>query len=553
MKYLIAVLLLSLSVFLLIFAQQFSIEVSDTSTRKQLRDPIGNEFKELLWFLQISDIHISKFKDPTRVSDFKRFCSEVVDAVKPQVVIASGDLTDAKDEILGSQQFAEEWKAYYQSLVESNVLNKTTFMDIRGNHDNFNVEFLNSNADLFKNFSAQGKHHKRSYLKQIEVDGVKYNFVALDASIEPGSKRPYNFIGMIPKEELIRVEKLVKDSPANYTVWFAHYPTSTIITPAGFDHIRKFIGNFNHSSIFVAGHLHTLGSLVFRMYTLQPEGFLELELGDFMKNRLFRLGVFDHGLFSFADVKLGTWPIAVITNPKDIHFNNPFKENIEIQRSSTHIRIVAFSTSPITQCKIRIDDGEWEKCEKQTENFFTVPWVPSRYLKGKHNIELLVGDADGRIFNHDQLFALDGTRVNFDFLAKFILMSDVTTIFQVGFFVAFVICLLPLLVFKIWQFMIKCKSQIEQFIAIKIVRKISISDGKLKRPKVASHYWRGSIQKYLVLASVDRIYFTILFWLLYTAIGPWSFHEILDGHIGVVFVWGTFVKGQFVPGTLNWW
>jgi hypothetical protein len=36
-------------------------------------------------------------------------------------------------------------------------------------------------------------------------------------------------------------------------------------------------------------------------------------------------------------------------------------------------------------------------------------------------------------------------------------------------------------------------------------------------------------------------------------VGPWSFHEVLDGYIGYFFVWGTFIKGEFVTGTLNWW
>lgn len=149
---------------------------------------------------------------------------------------------------------------------------------------------------------------------------MKYNFVALDASIEPGTKRPYNFIGMIPSDELQRVEKLVNDHPSNYTVWFAHYPTSTILTSS--EDIRSFIAKFKESAVFVAGHLHSLGGLIFKMYTLQYEGFLELELADFMTHRKFRVAVFDHGLFSFADVELGTWPIAIITNPKNILFNN---------------------------------------------------------------------------------------------------------------------------------------------------------------------------------------------------------------------------------------
>lgn len=457
MRFVIAVLFLSFSVFLLIFAKQFYVEVKPRKLREQgwkLNDEAG----KLFWFLQISDIHVSKFKAPERVVDFRKFCSEVVDTVKPKVVIASGDLTDAKDEILGSQQYAEEWKAYQSALLDTDTLNKTNWLDIRGNHDNFNVQHLYSSTDLFRTYSAQGPFHRKSYLHQEIVDGVRYNFVALDASVEPGTKRPYNFIGMVPPEELTHVESLMKKAQGNFTVWFAHYPTSTIITQPGSEHIRKLIGKFDESTIFVAGHLHTLAGLVYRMYTLQPEGFLELELGDFMKHRLFRLGVFDHGLFSFTDVKLGTWPIAVITNPKDILFNNPFKEDIDMQRESTCIRIVAFSTAKISQCKIRIDDGEWEHCEKKTENFFVVHWDPSKYFFGKHKMYLLVGDDDGRIFTQEQIFALDGSRMQFDLLAKFVLMSDIATVFQVAFFMAFAICLVPLIVLKIWESLIRCKS-----------------------------------------------------------------------------------------------
>lgn len=463
MKFIISVLFLSISVFLLIFAKQFFVEINQSNLQRRnnrfsnwtLKDDQIN----LFWFLQISDIHISKFKDSNRVHDFRHFCSEVAEVIKPRVIIASGDLTDAKDSILGSNQYVEEWSAYRASLVDTGILNKTTWLDIRGNHDNFNVQYLYSKSDLFRNFSAQGRFHKRSYLHQVNVDGVKYNFLGLDASVEPGTKRPYNFIGMVPNDERYRIERLLHDSPGNYTIWFAHYPTSTIMTSPGAPHIRKFIGQHDDSSVFVAGHLHTLGGMVFQMYSLQPEGFLELELGDFMKNRLFRIGVFDHGLFSFADVKLGTWPVAIITNPKNLLFNNPFKEDLNLQRDSTHIRIVAFSISEITRCKIRINDREWQKCDKQSENFFTVPWHADLYSHGKHKIEVIVGDKEGRIFNREQFFALDGSRSQFHFLARFVLMSDITTVFQVAFITAFILCLTPLIVFKTWQLLIKSKLQ----------------------------------------------------------------------------------------------
>jgi hypothetical protein len=79
------------------------------------------------------------------------------------------------------------------------------------------------------------------------------------------------------------------------------------------------------------------------------------------------------------------------------------------------------------------------------------------------------------------------------------------------------------------------------------------TDKKLRRPKIASPFWRNTLQKYLIFAGINRIFYPILFWLFYTALFPWSFHEVLDGHVGYFFVWGIFVKGQFIPATLNWW
>lgn len=307
------------------------------------------------------------------------------------------------------------------------------------------------------NYSAQGKLHKKSYLYQIDVNGIKYDFVGLDASIEPGSKRPYNFIGMIDNDELEYVKKLVKNSNANYSIWFAHYPTSTILTPPSHPNIRKFVGQFDNAVLFVAGHLHTLGRLVNRMYALHAEGFLELELADFLRTRRFRIAAFDNGLLSIIDRPLDTYPIALITNPKNMLFNNPFKEDINLIKTSTHIRILAFSKSPINVCRINIDNEQWQKCERRNENFFVVPWHPQKYLKGKHKIEIHVEDSDGRTFDDEQYFAMDGTTISFDFLARFVLMSDLTTVFQIGYIIALFVCATPLVVFKIWQMLLKCK------------------------------------------------------------------------------------------------
>ena len=52
----------------------------------------------------------------------------------------------------------------------------------------------------------------------------------------------------------------------------------------------------------------------------------------------YRVLAIDHDIFSFVDVRLNTWPIILITNPKDAHYVMPPHEPLGRMRKSTHIR-----------------------------------------------------------------------------------------------------------------------------------------------------------------------------------------------------------------------
>lgn len=85
--------------------------------------------------LQISDIHISNFGNEDRIEQFREFTTQTLSIIKPDVVLASGDLTDARDDnYFGSRQYKYEWEIYRKAIDDSNILNKTVWMDIRGNH-----------------------------------------------------------------------------------------------------------------------------------------------------------------------------------------------------------------------------------------------------------------------------------------------------------------------------------------------------------------------------------------------------------------------------------
>ena len=100
--------------------------------------------------------------------------------------------------------------------------------------DNFNVFDLHSKENYYANYSVQGPKHPRSYMHQVDYGSERYSFIAIDACLKPGPKRPFNFVGALDDVEIGRITKLMnesRESQADYIVWFGHYPTSCIMAP----------------------------------------------------------------------------------------------------------------------------------------------------------------------------------------------------------------------------------------------------------------------------------------------------------------------------------
>lgn len=119
-------------------------------------------------------------------------------------------------------------------------------------------------------------------------DGDLYSFIAIDACLEPGPRRPFNFVGILDQTEVNFIHqmlKIVETSGSSYNVWFGHFPTSCILAEEQ-GGVRSLIGQDKHGLVYLCGHLHQLGGLIPRMYTMQHAGFLELELGDWKDNRM---------------------------------------------------------------------------------------------------------------------------------------------------------------------------------------------------------------------------------------------------------------------------
>lgn len=478
---------------------------------------VGDSSENITWFVHVTDLHISKFYVPERTSKFLELVSELLKHVEPSVVVVTGDLTDAKTpDYSGSRQYREEWEDYNKAVTLAKSRNKTVWLDIRGNHDNFDVPHLQHEQNYFKEYSSQGKEgNLQSYLKIVEHNKVRIGFLAVDSTLKPGPRRPFNFVGALNRAELDHLSKLAKKSEAeaDATVWFGHYPTSTIVSPQ--PGLRSLMSS---GLVYLCGHLHNLHGLAYRMVVRHKTGLREAELTDWKDNRFYRIMALDNGILSFKDIDYDAkpWPVVLVTWPPRSEYTAGDREPLYKLISSTHVRLLVFSQNKIMSVHISIDDSDKMKCQSKNENLYTVKWNPKLYAKGTHKILVYVEDDFGSIHVEEHSFSLDGSQIKLPFIGQFILLVDLIAFFQFSFAALVFVCVVPLTLCRV----------------------------SFPLPVIG--------KSFQLISSISLFYYPLVLSPLYLTIGPWFIGEVLTNSVGVVFCWGTFVYGSYLPTATTW-
>jgi hypothetical protein len=146
------------------------------------------------------------------------------------------------------------------------------------------------------------------------------------------------------------------------------------------------------------------------MFVRQKEGFFELELGDWKDNRLFRILAVDQGQLSFSDETFDSDDandaVIVVTNPTDVRFSTP-PNSVDVVKTSTHIRVLVFSSRSVVKVSASIDDNDVFECQQVTADhpLYVAEWNPAKYVDGTlHSlrIDVEIKSADEKTFKRSR-------------------------------------------------------------------------------------------------------------------------------------------------------
>ena len=501
---------------------------------------LATAYPGLAWFVHITDLHVSHLEDPARTADLHTFTTSTLAALRPAAVLCGGDLTDAKRPgHLTADQSLAEWEAYTR-VVDARWAG-LPWLDIRGNHDTLDVLGRNSSSNMFAEHGVQGREGRlHSYLHPwaSEDNSTRVNFVAVDATWEVGMTFPFNFEGFVDEVEMGILEGIRRklEASPDPTIMFGHYPTSVVYQST---FLRELL--LEHGLVYLSGHLHDLMMLhATHLHTFHGrQRGLELELADWKYNRAFRLLALDQGSLSFADLRLGAWPVLLPTFPKDAAYWQPELEVLEERGEQRTVRVLVFSDVPIAGVTVTIDDDYSEAAVAVAGGpLYEAPWPAAawaRHSAGRHTLTVTATDAANRTATTSHTFALtseDAVPVD-SWFANLVLRSSFVTMFHAMFVLTLVGNLAAMLALRLRP----CTSVWRPGCRLRRCWLVRLAD------------WLAGwlVRRLALVMAADRLFYPLVCWVVYTAAGPWVLGRLVEGRVGAVFAWGVVLAGGGSP------
>uniref|UniRef100_A0A0E0GK38 Uncharacterized protein n=1 Tax=Oryza nivara TaxID=4536 RepID=A0A0E0GK38_ORYNI len=289
---------------------------------------------DVAWVVQVSDLHISAYH-PDRADDLASILGPALRAIRPHLLLVTGDITDAKNRRkTTSRQDEREWITYKKAIdaiVGIGGIDKSRIFDIRGNHDTYGVPYRGGKLDFFSTYSVNSQLDRLSTISSIVLQGRRnYLFLGIDDTMSIGIRYPANLFGH-PTDKRIDAVNSELQYWSNHSnvpitkVVFGHYPMSfTTSSQKG----QRYESIFAKQSIsaYLCGHLHAkISKQLWRFHEMsattqeQKSSYWEWELGDWKESRLMRILAIDGGAISFIDhtLKQAFQTSILITYPTD--------------------------------------------------------------------------------------------------------------------------------------------------------------------------------------------------------------------------------------------
>ena len=208
------------------------------------------------------------------------------------------------------------------------------------------------------------------------------------------------------------------------------------------------------------------------------------------------------------------------------------KENYTDYQSNP-ISVLVFNISHLARVDISLDGGEPLQAIRQGRGplYQVSGWDWRKFSHGIHDLSVTVVSADGAEKTVRQQFSLNPAEAELldNGLANFVLRSSFTTLFQTLYWLTLLLNLTVSL-------------------GLKGLYHLAHTDklpGRLRQ--ILLSCCRFCLFRALMLvASRDLIFFSLLGFLLYIAVGPWVVGTMVEANTGAVFAWGVLVGKHLV-------